>query len=42
MSAPSDAEISATTAPLPDHMLTTWKYLGFSASLKGDPFEDVE
>ncbi|WP_246200968.1 RluA family pseudouridine synthase [Azospirillum brasilense] len=27
------------TAPLPDHMLTTWKYLGFSASLKGDPFE---
>ncbi|WP_188261333.1 RluA family pseudouridine synthase [Azospirillum tabaci] len=30
------------TAPLPDHMLTTWKYLGFSASLKGDPFEGVE
>ncbi|PWC34682.1 pseudouridine synthase [Azospirillum sp. TSO35-2] len=30
------------TAPLPDHMLATWKYLGFSANLRGDPFEDLE
>ncbi|SMH52177.1 RluA family pseudouridine synthase [Azospirillum agricola] len=30
------------TAPLPDHMLATWKYLGFSANLRDDPFEDVE
>ncbi|MBP2299529.1 RluA family pseudouridine synthase [Azospirillum picis] len=30
------------TAPLPDHMQATWKYLGFSANLRGDPFEDFE
>lgn len=30
------------TAPLPDHMLATWKYLGFSANLRDDPFEDLE
>lgn len=30
------------TAPLPDHMVKTWKYLGFSPNLKGDPFEDVD
>lgn len=30
------------TAPLPDHMLATWKYLGYSANLRDDPFEDVE
>ncbi len=30
------------TAPLPEHMQITWKYLGFSANLKDDPFEEVE
>lgn len=30
------------TAPLPDHMAATWKYLGFSANLRDDPFEDLE
>lgn len=30
------------TAPLPEHMQATWKYLGFSANLKGDPFAEVD
>ncbi len=30
------------TAPLPDHMIATWKYLGYSANLREDPFEDLE
>lgn len=30
------------TAPLPDHMRTTWSYLGFDPSLGGDPFEELE
>ncbi len=30
------------TAPLPDHMQATWKYLGFSPNLRDDPFEDFE
>lgn len=30
------------TAPLPDHMQTTWKYFGFSPNLKEDPFADLE
>ena len=30
------------TAPLPHHMAQTWKYLGFSPNLKGDPFDEVE
>ncbi|WP_207457935.1 RluA family pseudouridine synthase [Azospirillum sp. SYSU D00513] len=30
------------TAPLPDHMLQTWKYMDFSANLREDPFVDVE
>jgi 23S rRNA pseudouridine955/2504/2580 synthase len=30
------------TAPLPEHMLATWKYLDFSANLKGDPFAEVD
>jgi 23S rRNA pseudouridine955/2504/2580 synthase len=30
------------SAPLPEHMATTWKYLGFSANLRDDPFAGVE
>ncbi|HYD29262.1 MAG TPA: RluA family pseudouridine synthase [Azospirillaceae bacterium] len=29
------------TAPLPPHMVATWKYLGFDASDDGDPFAAV-
>lgn len=30
------------TAPLPEHMLTTWAYFGFDANRKDDPFEGLE
>lgn len=30
------------TAPLPEHMRTTWSYLGFDPSLGGDPFEELD
>jgi len=30
------------TAPLPPHMLTTWKFFGFSAEPDHDPFADLE
>ncbi|WP_029009732.1 RluA family pseudouridine synthase [Azospirillum halopraeferens] len=30
------------TAPLPDHMAATWRYLGFSANLREDPFAAFE
>lgn len=30
------------TAPIPDHMVKTWKYLGFSPNLREDPFTEVE
>lgn len=30
------------TAPLPEHMAATWRYLGFSANLREDPFADFE
>lgn len=30
------------TAPIPEHMAATWRYLGFSANLRDDPFAEVE
>lgn len=30
------------TAPIPEHMAATWRYLGFSANLREDPFAEVE
>ena len=33
----------ALTAPLPDHMLRTWEFLGWNtADAPADPFEDLE
>ncbi len=30
------------TAPIPEHMAVTWRYLGFSANLRDDPFAEVD
>lgn len=30
------------TAPIPEHMAATWRYLGFSANLRDDPFAEVD
>jgi hypothetical protein len=29
-------------APLPPHMLATWKFFGFAADTDGDPFAELE
>ncbi len=42
LSHPRGGKTIDVTAPLPEHMLASWKYLGFSANLRDDPFEDLE
>ena len=39
---PRGARPIDVTAPLPDHMRTTWSYLGFDPSLGGDPFAELD